>query len=77
MFLRKNIRNAFAWNKSEFMRKAFHTEGKLIYIGDGKYTTRTFEEYIFGMSGEPAADKQSVSNRLKALTSRAVRRRQR
>lgn len=41
----------------EFMRKAFHTEGKLIFIRDGKYTTRTFEEYIAGMKdGKPAAD---------------------
>ena len=40
----------------EFMRKAFHKEGKLIFIRDGKYTTRTFEEYINGMSGKPAAD---------------------
>lgn len=27
----------------EFMRKAFHTEGKLIFIRDGKYTTRTLK----------------------------------
>ena len=40
----------------EFMKKAFHTEGKLIFIRDGKYSTRTFEEYIAGMSGKPAAD---------------------
>ena len=41
----------------EFMRKAFHTEGKLIFIRDGKYTTRSFEEYIAGMKdGKPAAD---------------------
>jgi hypothetical protein len=41
---------------AEFMKKAFHTEGKLIFIRDGKFTTRTFEEYINGMSGKPAAD---------------------
>lgn len=40
----------------EFMRKAFHTEGKLIFIRDGKYTTRTFEEYIGGMNGKSAPD---------------------
>ena len=40
----------------EFMKKAFYTEGKLIFVRDGKYTTRTFEEYIAGMNGKPAAD---------------------
>ncbi|HMS43655.1 MAG TPA: nuclear transport factor 2 family protein [Pyrinomonadaceae bacterium] len=42
---------------AEFMKKAFHTEGKMMFIRDGKYTTRTFEEYIGGMKdGKPAAD---------------------
>ncbi len=41
----------------EFMKKAFYTEGKLMFIRDGKYTTRTFEEYIAGMKdAKPAAD---------------------
>ncbi|HRH44434.1 MAG TPA: nuclear transport factor 2 family protein [Pyrinomonadaceae bacterium] len=41
----------------EFMKKAFYSEGKLIFIREGKYTTRTFDEYIAGMKdGKPAAD---------------------
>ena len=41
----------------EFMKKAFYTEGKLIFMREGKYMTRTFEEYIAGMKdGKPAAD---------------------
>lgn len=41
----------------EYMKKAFYTEGKLIFVREGKYTTRTFEEYIAGMKdGKPAAD---------------------
>ena len=41
----------------EYMKKAFYTEGKLIFVRDGKYTTRTFDEYIAGMKdGKPAAD---------------------
>lgn len=44
-------------SNAEFMKKAFHTEGKMMFIRDGKYTTRTFEEYIAGMKdGKPAAD---------------------
>ncbi len=41
---------------AEFMKKAFHTEGNLMFIRDGKYTTRSFSDYIAGMSGKPAAD---------------------
>lgn len=41
----------------EYMKKAFYTEGKLIFVRDGKYTTRTFDEYIAGMKdGKPAPD---------------------
>lgn len=52
----ENYLKGHATGNPEFMRKAFHTEGKLIFIRDGKYTTRTFEEYIAGMSGKPAED---------------------
>jgi len=53
----ENYLKGHATGNPEFMRKAFHTEGKLIFIRDGKYTTRTFEEYIAGMKdGKPAAD---------------------
>ena len=42
---------------AEYMKKAFYAEGKLIFIREGKYTTRTFEEYIAGMKdGKPAPD---------------------
>lgn len=50
----------------EYMKKAFHTEGNLIFIRDGKYTTRSFAEYISGMSGKPAADE---SKRKRAIES--------
>ena len=52
----ENYLKGHATGNAEFMKKAFHTEGKLIFIRDGKYTTRTFEEYINGMSGKPAED---------------------
>ncbi|HWT02543.1 MAG TPA: nuclear transport factor 2 family protein [Pyrinomonadaceae bacterium] len=52
----ENYLKGHATGDPEFMRKAFHTEGKLIFIRDGKYTTRTFEEYIGGMAGKPAPD---------------------
>lgn len=41
----------------EYMKKAFYAEGKMIFVRDGKYMSRTFDEYIAGMKdGKPAAD---------------------
>ncbi len=52
----ENYLKGHATGDGEFMKKAFHTEGNLIFIRDGKYTTRSFADYIAGMSGKPAAD---------------------
>lgn len=52
----ENYLKGHATGDAEFMKKAFHAEGKLIFIREGKYATRTFEEYINGMSGKPAED---------------------
>jgi hypothetical protein len=52
----ENYIKGHATGDGEFMKKAFHTEGNLIFIRDGKYTTRSFAEYIGGFTGKPAAD---------------------
>ena len=52
----ENYLKGHATGNPEFMRQAFHTEGNLIFVREGKYATRSFEEYIKGMSGKPAAD---------------------
>ena len=52
----ENYLKGHATGNGEFHKKAFHTEGNLIFIRDGKYTTRSFAEYIAGSSGKPAAD---------------------
>lgn len=53
----ENYLKGHATGDPEYVKKAFHTEGKLIFVREGKYTTRTFEEYIAGMKdGKPAAD---------------------
>jgi hypothetical protein len=52
----ENYLKGHATGNPDFMKKAFHTEGKLSFIRDGKYSTRTFDEYILGMSGKPADD---------------------
>ena len=54
----ENYLRGHATGDPEFMRKAFHTEGSLIFIRDGKYTTRSFADYIAGMSGKPAPDEE-------------------
>jgi Putative lumazine-binding len=52
----ENYLKGHATGDGEYMRKAFHTEGNLIFIRDGKYATRSFAEYIAGFTGKPAAD---------------------
>lgn len=52
---------------AEFMRKSFHTEGNLVFVRDGKFATRTFEEYIGGMSEKPAADEKKRERRIESV----------
>lgn len=52
----ENYLKGHATGNPDFMRKAFHTDGNLLFIRDGKFTTRSFAEYIAGMNGKPAPD---------------------
>ena len=52
---------------AEYMKKAFHTEGNLIFIRDGKYATRSFAEYIAGMNGKPAADEKDRKRAIESI----------
>ncbi len=62
----ENYIKAHATGDPEFAKKAFHTEGNLIWIREGKYTTRSFAEFIAGFNGKPAADE---ANRKRAIES--------
>ena len=62
----ENYLKGHATGDGEYMRKAFHTEGNLIFIRDGKFTTRSFAEYIAGFTGKPAADE---ANRKRSIES--------
>lgn len=53
--------------KAEYMEKAFHTEGKLMFIRDGKFTTRDFKEYIGGMRGEAAKDEAQRKRKIESI----------
>ena len=52
---------------SEHMKKAFHTEGNLIFIREGNFSTRSFTEYVNGMSGKPAADEASRKRSIESI----------
>ena len=62
----ENYIKGHATGDGEFMRKAFHTEGNLIFIREGKFTTRSFADYIAGFTGRPAADE---ANRKRSIDS--------
>lgn len=63
----ENYIKGHATGDGEYMKKAFHTEGNLIFIRDGKYTTRSFTEYIAGFTGKPAADEAQRKRSIEAI----------
>lgn len=60
----ENYLKGHATGDGEYFKKAFHNEGNLIWIRDGKYTTRSFAEYIAGASGKPPADEAQRKRRI-------------
>lgn len=63
----ENYIKGHATGDGEYMRKAFHTEGNLIFIRDGNFTTRSFNEYISGFTGKPAADEASRKRMIESV----------
>lgn len=63
----ENYIKGHATGDGEYMKKAFHTEGNLIFVRDGKYTTRSFTEYIAGFTGKPAADEKDRKRAIEAI----------
>ena len=63
----ENYIKGHATGDAEFMRKAFHTEGNLVFIRDGKVTTRSFADYIAGFTGKPAADEAQRKRTIEAV----------
>lgn len=52
----ENYLKGHATGDGEYMKKAFHTEGNMIFIREGKYMTRSFADYIAGFTGKPPVD---------------------
>jgi hypothetical protein len=63
----ENYLKGHATGDGEYMRKAFHTEGNLIFIRDGKFMTRSFADYIAGFSGKPAADEANRKRTIESI----------
>ena len=60
----ENYLKGHATGDGEYFKKAFHTEGNLIWILDGKYTTRSFADYIARATGKPQADEAQRKRRI-------------
>lgn len=55
----ENYIQAHATGDPEYARKAFHTEGNMTFIRDGKFMTETFDSFIKrAFTGKPAADEE-------------------
>jgi hypothetical protein len=53
--------------KAGYMRKAFHTEGKLMSMRDGKFATVDFEKFFSYFTGEPAKDEVKRERRIESI----------
>ena len=59
----ENYIKAHATGDPEYARKAFHTEGNMIWIRDGNYSSETFDSFIKrAFTGKPAADEGQRKN---------------
>src|SRR5688500_17776561 len=64
----ENYIKGHATGDGEYMKKAFHTEGNLVFIREGKFTTRSFADYIAGFTGNLRRMRPSVSVRSRLST---------
>ena len=60
----ENYIQAHATGNPEFIRKAFHTEAKVMAFRDGKLTNLTAEEFAGRFNGKPAADEAQRKRRI-------------
>lgn len=66
----ENYIKAHATGNPEYARKAFHSEGNMIWIREGKYSSETFDSFIKrAFTGKPAADegKRKEGRRIEAI----------
>lgn len=62
----ENYIKAHATGDPEFARKAFHTEGNMTFIREGKFVSETFDSFIKrAFTSKPAADEDKRKDRRK------------
>lgn len=60
----ENYIQGHATGNGDFMRKAFHTEAKIMAFRDGKLTNLTAEEFASRFNGKAAADEAQRKRRI-------------
>lgn len=63
----ENYIKAHETGNGDYARKAFHTEGNMTFVRDGKFTARSFSDYIAGFSGKPAADESQRKRSIESI----------
>lgn len=63
----ENYIQGHATGNGDFMRKAFHTDAKIMSFRDGKMASLTAEEFASRFNGKPAADEAQRKRRVEAL----------
>ena len=63
----ENYIKGHATGDGQYMRKAFHTDGNLIFVRDGNFMTRSFADYISGFTGKPAADEDKRKRTIESI----------
>ncbi|MDM7922430.1 MAG: nuclear transport factor 2 family protein [Pyrinomonadaceae bacterium] len=63
----ENYIKAHATGNGDYARKAFHTDGNMTFVRDGKFTARSFADYIAGFSGKPAADESQRRRSIESI----------
>ena len=60
----ENYIQGHATGNGDFMRKAFHTDAKIMAFRDGKLTNLTTEEFASRFNGKPAPDEAQRKRRI-------------
>jgi len=63
----ENYIQGHATGNGDFMRKAFHTEAKIMAFRDGKMMNLTAEEFASRFNGKPAADEAQRKRRIESV----------
>lgn len=63
----ENYIQGHATGNGDFMRKAFHTDAKVVSFRDGKLNSMTAEEFASRFNGKPANDEAQRKRRIESV----------